>query len=540
MLDVLITGGEVYDGNGGQPVRADVGIAGDRVAWIGPPGSTAPGEAAVVIGASGKAVCPGFVNILSHSYLSILHDPRSLGELTQGVTTEVFGEGSSMGPLTARMKAELEQERDRDGLTCEVCWTRLSEYLHHVERRGAAQNVASFIGAGTLREYAVGYADRPATAAELDLMRALAAEEMADGALGIASALIYPPGSYAGTAELTELCRVAAGYDGCYASHIRSEGEDLHGALTEFLAICRDAGLRGEVFHLKAAGRAHWDKMDGAIELIERARAAGAAVTADIYPYPASGTGLTSIIPDQYHEGGSEALYDRLASQRIRAQIRAELASSGRWGDVNEASNVVILHVASAENRTWQGRTLAEIAEAWGTDPVGAALELIASDRSRVGSAFFSMSEGNLRKALARPWVSVSSDGVSMAPEGAFLRAPAHPRSYGSFARVLGHYVREEKVLSLADGIRRMSGQPAATLGLRQRGLLREGYFADVVVFDPAAVADLATFSDPHLLSAGVSEVLVNGQVTVSGGEFAGRLAGRALAGPGSRPGATR
>jgi N-acyl-D-aspartate/D-glutamate deacylase len=529
MLDVLITGGEVYDGTGSPPVRADVGIAGDRVAWTGPPGTQAPGEAALVIDASGKAVCPGFINILSHSYLSILHDPRSLGELTQGVTTEVFGEGSSMGPLTPRMKAELELERDRDGLTYDVCWTRLSEYLDHVERRGAAQNVASFIGAGTIREYVVGYDDRPATAAELDRMRALVAEEMADGALGIASALIYPPGSYASTAELTEVCRVAAGYHGCYASHIRSEGENLHGALTEFLAICRDAELRGEVFHLKAAGRAHWDKMDGAIKLIERARAAGEPVTADVYPYPASGTGLTSIVPDRYHEGGSEALYGRLADPRVRAQIRAELKRSSRWGDVNEASGVVIMHVASDENRKWQGLTLAEIAEARGSDPVEAALELIASDRSRVGSAFFSMSEENLRKALERPWVSVSSDGVSMAPEGPFLRAPTHPRSYGSFARVLGHYVREEKVLSLPDAIRRMSGQPAVTLGLRERGLLREGYFADVIVFDPSAVADLATFSDPHRLSAGVSEVLVNGQVTVSGGEFAGRLAGRAL-----------
>src|SRR6185437_9543088 len=271
MLDVLITGGEVHDGAGSPPLRADVGIAGDRVAWIRPSGQGAPAEAALVIDASGRVVCPGFINILSHSNQSILHDPRSLGELTQGVTTEVFGEGTSMGPLTPRMKAELDEQRRRNGFDYEVCWTRLSEYLSYVERRGTAQNVASFIGAGTLREYGVGYDDRPATAAELDQMRALVDEEMADGTLGIASALIYPPGSYASTAELTELCRVAAAYSGCYASHIRSEGADLHGALAEFLAICREAGLRGEVFHLKAAGRGHWDKMDGAIELIERA-----------------------------------------------------------------------------------------------------------------------------------------------------------------------------------------------------------------------------------------------------------------------------
>ena len=534
MLDVLITGGDVYDGSGGPPVRADAGIAGDRVVRIAPPGAAGPGGAALVIDAAGKAVCPGFINILSHSNWSILHDPRSLGELTQGVTTQVFGEGVSMGPLTPRSRAEL--EAGRGGLGGEVCWTRLSEYLRYVERRGTAQNVSSFIGAGTVRAAGVGYEQRPATAAELDHMRALVAEEMADGALGIASALIYPPGAYADTAELTGLCRVVAGYGGCYASHIRSEGSDLHGALAEFLAICAGAGLRGEVFHLKAAGKAHWGKMDGAIELIERARAAGAQVTADVYPYTASSTGLTSIIPDRWHEGGAAALYDRLADPAARARIRADLTGTGRWAEVTDPASVLILQVTAGQNRRWQGRTLAEVAAESGVEPVDAALGLIASDRSRVGCAFFSMSEDNLRKALRRPWVAISSDGVSMAPEGVFLRAPAHPRCYGSFTRVLGHYARDEQVIPLAEAIRRMSGLPAATLGLRERGLLREGYFADVVVFDPAAVADLATFADPHRLPAGVSEVLVNGQVTVSGGGFAGPLAGRALAGPGRRP----
>lgn len=534
MPDVLITGGDVYDGSGGPPVRADVAITGDRVSWIrrSQPGEAPPAAAAAaVIDAAGKAVCPGFINILSHSNRSILHDPRSLGELTQGVTTEVFGEGTSMGPLTAQYRASLE----RDGLDYEITWTRLSEYLSHVERRGAAQNVASFLGGGTIRSAVVGYSDRPATAAEMDAMRALVAEEMADGAMGIASALIYPPGSYASTAELTELCRVAADYDGCYASHIRSEGDDLHGALAEFLAICRDAGLRGEVFHLKAAGRDHWDKMDGAIELIERARAAGEPVAADVYPYPASSTGLTSIIPDRYHDGGADALYDRLADPAARAQIRADLNASARWGDVTEAGSVLILQVTLEDNRKWQGRTLDDIAAERGLHPIDAALDLIASDRSEVGCAFFSMSEDNLRKALRRPWVAISSDGTSMAPEGAFLQAPTHPRAYGSFARVLGYYAREEKVLPLAEAIRRMSALPAAALGLADRGVLREGAFADVVVFDPAAVRDRATFADPHQLSVGVSEVLVNGQVTVRGGEFAGRLAGRALAGPGRR-----
>ncbi|HEY7262455.1 MAG TPA: D-aminoacylase [Trebonia sp.] len=530
MFDVLIAGGDVYDGSGAGPVTADVGVRGDRVAAVGRALSR---EAGAVVDAAGKAVCPGFINILSHSDVSILRDPRSLGELTQGVTTEVFGEGFSMGPLTPRLKAEL--EGSGRGLDAGVSWTRLSEYLRHVERRGASQNVASFIGAGTLRAGAVGYGDRPATPAELDRMRGIAAEEMADGALGIASALIYPPGSYADTSELASLCEVAAAYDGCYASHIRGESEQLHEALGEFLRIVWGAGLRGEVFHLKASGRPNWHLMDGAISLIEEARSAGLPVTADVYPYTAGSSGLTSIIPDRYHEGGAAALYDRLGAPEIRAAIRAELSSSGRWSRASEPENVLILRVAAEENRKWQGQTLAEVAAARGTDPVDTATDLIASDRSRIQVAYFSMSEENLRAALRRPWVGISSDSTSMAPEGWSLRAPVHPRAYGSFARVLGHYVRDERVLPLADAVRRMSGLPAATLGLSGRGVLREGAYADIAVFDPATVADRATFADPHQLSAGVSEVLVNGKVTISGGAFTGELAGRALAGPGAR-----
>lgn len=406
MFDVLIAGGDVYDGSGAGPVPADVGVRGDRVAAVG---RGLPREAGAVVDATGKAVCPGFINILSHSHLTILHDPRSLGELTQGVTTEVFGEGVSMGPLTPRLKAEL--ERTGRGLDVEVSWTRLSEYLRHVERRGASQNVASFIGAGTLRAGVVGYRDRPATPAE-------------------------------------------------------------------FLRIVRGTGLRGEVFHLKASGRQNWHLMDGAISLIEQARSAGLPVTADVYPYTASSTGLTSIIPDRYHEGGAAALYDRLGDPEVRAAIRAELSASARWGDAAEAENVLILRVAAEENREWQGRTLAEVAVGRGTDPVETAIDLIASDRSRIQAAFFSISEENLRAALGRPWAGICSDSASMAPEGAFL---------------------------------------------------------DIVVFDPATVADRATFADPHQLSAGVSEVLVNGQVAISGGAFTGELAGRALAGPGAR-----
>ena len=530
MLDLLITGGDIYDGTGAPPVRADLGIDGDRIALLSSRGSA---TAATVIDAAGRAVCPGFINILSHSYYSILTDPRSLGELSQGVTTQIFGEGSSMGPLTPAMA-----ERERaDG--DDVRWLRLSEYLSYAQRRGISQNIASFIGAGTLRAHAVGYDDRPATAAELDLMRSLVAEEMADGALGIGSSLIYPPGSYANTAELTALCAAAAPYGGRYASHVRNEGAGLLAATEEFLAICRDAGVPGEHWHLKAAGPDNWGLMAGAIEKLQRARDAGLPVTADVYPYTASSTGLTTIIPDRFHEGGRQALYDRLADPAARAQIRAELEASGRWGDVSSAENVLVLHATTEANRRFQGRTLADIATELGVHPIDAAMDLIGSDRSRIGVAFFSMAEENLRMALARPWVSICSDGVSMAPEGEFLRAPTHPRAYGSFARVLGHYVRDEGVLTLPEAVRRMTSLPASTLGLSGRGRLAPGYYADVVVLDPATVADQATFADPHRLATGVTDVIVNGRVTIAGGAFTGTLAGRALAGPGARRQAT-
>jgi N-acyl-D-aspartate/D-glutamate deacylase len=532
VLDVLISGGDVYDGSGAGPVRADLAISGDRIAMIGPPGTIDPAGAHTVIDATSRAVCPGFINILSHSYFSILEDPRSLGELTQGVTTQIFGEGSSMGPLTPAMRADMAASADGQ---YEVCWDRLSEYLQHVERRGSAQNVASFIGAGTLRAHVVGYTDRPATPAEIEAMQALVAEEMSDGALGIGSSLIYPPGSYASTAELTALCATAAGYGGRYASHVRNEGAALLAATDEFLTICRNAGLPGEHWHLKAAGTGNWSLMDGAIERLEQARAAGLPVTADVYPYTASSTGLTTIIPDRFHEGGAQALYDRLADPRQRAEIRAALMAAGRWGDVATAEGVLVLHAQTEANVQYQGQTLAQVAATMGCDPIDAALDLIGSDRSRIGVAFFSMSEDNLRKALRLPWVSICSDGTSMAPEGQFLRAPTHPRAYGSFARVLGHYVRDEHLLSLPEAIRRMSAQPAMSLGLADRGRLAGGLFADVVVFDPAAVADQATFDQPHQLSAGVTDVLVNGQLTISGGKFTGELAGRALAGPGAR-----
>lgn len=523
MFDLVVRGGTVY-GAGSEPVRADVAVAGDRVVELR---DLAGVEAAASIDATGKAVAPGFINVLSHSYFTVLHDPRSLGELVQGVTTQVFGEGNTMGPQTPAMAAEL--ERVHSQLDLQVSWDRLSGYLHHVERRGCSQNVASFVGFGALRAYAVGYDNRPATETEIDTMRGVLAEEMADGALGLATALIYPPESYAPTTELIALAETAAGHGSNYISHIRGEGADLLDAVGEVLRIAAEAQLPAEIYHLKAAGQDNWPLMTEALAMIEGARAAGSAVTADVYPYTASSTGLSSIIPDRFHEGGAIALYDRLADSGARAAIAAELRRHKRWGDTNAASDVLILGVREQPNRRYQGMTLAAIAEERGVDPVDAALDLIRDDRSRVTSAFFSMSEDNLREQLRRPWVSVCSDASSMAPEGVSLRAPTHPRAYGSFARILARYVREQRVLGLAEAIDRMTRLPATNLGLRGRGSLTPGSYADIVVFDPETITDTATFTEPHQLATGVSDVVVNGQPAIAGGRFTGRLPGRAL-----------
>lgn len=500
-----------------------MGISGDRIVAVG----NVPQEAAQTIDATGKAVSPGFINVLSHSYFSILHDPRSLSELVQGVTTQIFGEGSALGPLSPQMRRNLENVYSAQELN--VTWSRLSEFLAHVEQQGTAQNVASFVSHGTVRPYVVGYDDRPATAAELDQMSELVAEEMADGALGVATALIYPPEAYGSTDELIALCRAAAPYGGRYISHIRDEGSGLREAIDELIQIGQEAKVPAEIYHLKASGEANWDLMEPVLARIEEVRGAGHPVKANVYPYTASSTGLTSIIPERFHVGGAEALYDRLAEPATRDEIASVLRDRGRFGDTAAADRVLILGFKNDEFARFQGKTLTQVAAELGTDPVDAALNLIRDDRSRVTVAFMSMSEDNLREQISRDWVGFGSDGSSMAPEGLSLRSPTHPRSYGTFARVLGHYARDEQVLSLAEAIRRLTTLPATTLGLADRGRLADGYAADVVVFDPDRVQDLATFDHPHQLAVGVSDVVVNGQSAVRDGVSTGRLAGRAL-----------
>ena len=535
-FDLVIRNGTVYDGSGGPPRLADVGVVEDLVVVVGDVDPQA--EVGVELDAGGMAVAPGFVNMLSHSYISILQDARSLGELTQGVTTQIFGEAFSMGPLTPEVRAQL--LADQRPLQFDVPWTTLSEYLAHVEKRGTSQNVASFIGARTLRQIGAGFEDRPMSTAEMGHVKGLVADEMADGALGIGSALIYPPSCFAPTGELIELCSVAARYRGKYISHLRSEGNRFLEALDEFFTIADRAGLAAEVYHLKAAGRSNWPKMDAALDAIEAAQAAGLAVTADVYTYTAGGTSLSATIPPRFHEGGLPALGERLSDAATLQEIRDLIALPGDdWENLYLASGgadgVLVLTTSRDEVRPYQGKTIAEIAaiEGW-DDPIEALVELVRRD-NRIGAAYFIIDEDNLRKALVKPWVSFGSDAASIPAEGAFLASATHPRSYGTFAKLLGQYVRDEKLVPLEEAVRRLSRLPADTLELDRRGRLEEGFFADVVVFDPDTIGDRATYVEPHQYSVGVHHVVVNGVVELRDGQFTGAFGGRALWGPGRR-----
>jgi N-acyl-D-amino-acid deacylase len=525
MYDLIVRGGRVLDGRGADARTTDVAVSGDRIVTVG---DLAPDEpAAVTLDAAGLVVCPGFVNPLSHSYLSVLEDGTSLGELVQGVTTQIFGEGESMGPVPSIALPALAREAAPYGV--DVTWTRLSEYLDAVERSGCTQNVASLVGAETLRIFGVGYEDRPATEAELDAMRQVLAEEMADGALGVGSSLIYAPGSYAGTEELVALCEVAGRFDGTYASHVRDEGAGLLSAIDELLEIVRRSGVQGEMWHLKAAGKPQWPLMEHALTKLQDARDAGVPIGADVYPYTRSGTGLASTVPTRWHEGGAEALFDRLADPAARREIRSDMVTLGRYGDTPDAADVLLLRLRHPDNARWQGHTLAEVAADRDEDPVDTALDILATERTTVFSAFRSMGEDNLRRELAVSWVGVCSDAASIAPVGRSLDSPTHPRAYGSFARVLGHYTRDLGLLTLPDAVRRMTSLPASTFGLTDRGVIEPGYAADLVVLDPDRIEDRATFADPHQLSIGVRDVVVNGVIALRDEEPTGARPGRRL-----------
>jgi N-acyl-D-amino-acid deacylase len=533
--DVLVRGGTLYDATGSPGRRADVGIRGDTIAAVGDLSSA---TARTVVDARGLAVAPGFINMLSWSTESLIVDGRSQGEIRQGVTTEIFGEGSSMGPLTDEMKRRMKE--DQADLKYDVKWTTLAEYLAYLEKKGVAPNVASYIGAATVREYVIGLDDRPPTPAEMERMRRLVQQEMEAGALGIGTSLIYAPGTYAKTEEIVELCKVAARYQGKYISHLRSEGDRFLEAIDELARISREAGLPAEIYHLKAAGEANWPKMDQAIARVEKARGEGLKITADMYTYTAGATGFDACIPPWARDGGYEPLFRRIQDAETRPRILADMRRPAEgWENLCRAAGsperLLLVEFKTDALKPLTGKTLAEVVKMRGTDPENTILDLVLADRTRVGVVFFLMSEDNVRKQVRLPWVSFGSDAASMAPEDPFTRSSAHPRAYGNFARLLGRYVRDEKLVSLEEAIRRLAALPATNLGLDRRGRLAPGMFADIVVFDPATIADRATFEKPHQYAVGMRHVFVNGVQVLKDGEHTGATPGRALKGPGAR-----
>ena len=532
-FDVVIKNGVVYDGTGGEGREVDVALRGDRIAGVG---DFKNSPAKLVIDARGLAIAPGFINMLSWSNESLIADGLSQSEIRQGVTTEIMGEGDSMGPVNDRVREEM--LRDQRDIHYKVEWATLADYLRYLEKRGVSCNVASFIGATTIRKNVIGYEDKQPTPQQLDQMRALVQKEMEAGALGIGTSLIYPPAFYAKTPELIELCKVAARYKGKYISHMRSEGNQLLEAVDELIRISREANIPAEIYHIKAAGKSNWPKVDALLAKIEAAQKEGVKITADMYTYTAAGTGLDACLPPWTEDGGYPALFKRLRDPATREKIAAEVKTpSDAWENLYLAAgspeNILVVGFKSEKLKPLTGKSLAEVAKMRGKDPVETIMDLLAEDESRIDTIYFVMSEENVRKEIAKPWISFGSDESSQAPEGVFLKSNPHPRAYGNFARVLGKYVRDEKVISLGEAVRRLSALPATNLGLDHRGFIQEGMFADVVVFDPATIADRATFAQPHQYSVGMKQIFVNGVQVLKDGEHTGAKPGRALWGPG-------
>jgi len=531
--DLILRNGTVYDGTGAAPFAGDVAIRNDTIAAVGKLGE-ARGRRELDV--TGLAVAPGFINMLSWATESLLHDGRSQGDIRQAVTLEVMGEAESMGPLNAQMKKDfVAQQGD---IRYDVNWTTLGGYLEHLEKRGVSCNIASFVGGTTVRVHELGYTDRAPTPDELQRMTRLVEQAMEEGAVGVSSALIYAPGFYAKTDELIALARAAGKHGGLYISHLRSEGNQFLEALDELLTIAREANVAAQVYHLKAAGSNNWAKLDAAIGKIEAARASGQRITADMYPYTAGATGLDAAMPPWVQEGGNQEWFKRLQDPAIRERVKREMVTpTDQWESLYLAAGsperVLLVGFKNPRLKPLTGKTLAEVAKLRGKSPEETAMDLVIEDGSRVTTVYFMMSEENVRKQLRLPWVSFDSDAPSMAPEGAFLKANPHPRAYGTFARVLGKYVRDEKILTLPDAIRRLTSFPADTLKLDRRGRLQSGYFADVVVFDPDKIQDHATFEQPHQYSTGVAQVFVNGVQVLKDGEHTGAKPGRFVRGPG-------
>jgi N-acyl-D-amino-acid deacylase len=519
---IVLRGGTIYDGRGGEPYRGDVAIDGDTVAAVG----SVTGKGTSEIDASGLAVAPGFINMLSHANGALLHDGRSQSDIRQGVTLEVFGEGWLMGPLSPRMKEDaLRQQVD---IKYDLTWDTLDGFLRTLERKGISTNVASFVSATNLRINVVDHEDRAATPDELERMRALMRAAMREGALGLATALIYAPATYAPTSELIALARVAAEFGGMYVSHMRSEGSKLLEAIDELITISREGGVPAEIYHFKQSGPLNWPKIGDAIERVEAARRAGSRITTDMYTYPASSTGLDSVIPTWALEGGHRDFMARLRGADTRARIRSEISGAprGRW------DAIMCVSFKNRELKGLIGRTIQSIADERGQAAEDAVIDLLIEDDSRITCVFFSMTEENVRRAMTLPYMSFGSDGGSYTNEGVFLESSTHPRAYGNFARLLGKYVRDEHVIPMEEAIRKLTSLAADTLRIKERGRLAPGFFADVVVFDPRTINDRSTYEKPHQYATGVRHVWVNGVQVLKDGEHTGATPGRVVRGP--------
>ena len=532
-FDVIIKGGTVYDGSGSEGVITDIGIIGSKVEAVRNLDGNTAGQ---IIDATGLAVSPGFINMLSWATASLIEDGNSQSDIRQGVTLEIMGEGWSMGPLNETMRKE-EKEAQGD-IKYDIEWTTLGEYLQYLEDKGISTNVASFVGATTVRIHEIGYENRPPTPDELNNMKALVRTAMEEGALGVGSSLIYAPAFYSNTEELIALCKVASEYGGMYISHLRSEGDYWLEAIDELLRIANEADIPAEIYHLKAGGKDNWGKLDAALAKIDSARNAGLQITADMYNYIAGATGLDASMPPWVQEGGYDAWAERLLDPEIRAKVKADMMAKGDgWENLYFAAgtpeNLLLVGFKNDSLKYLTGKTLKEVAGMRGISPEETAMDLVVEDGSRVGTIYFLMSEENVKRQIALPYLSFGSDAESQAPEGVFLKSNPHPRAYGNFARLLGKYVRDEKVIPLEEAIRKLTSLPAGNLKIQDRGLLKEGYYADVVVFDPETIQDHATFAEPHQYATGVVHVFVNGVQVLKEGDHTGAQPGRFVKGPG-------
>lgn len=532
-FDILIINGQILDGSGQASYIGDIGINADTIAAIG---DLQNAKSTTEIDAKGLAVAPGFINMLSWATTSLIEDGKSQSDIRQGVTLEVFGEGWSMGPLTEASKKYL---KDSQGdITYDIKWQSLSEYLEYLSNKGVSPNVASFIGATTLRMNTVGMDDRVASEVELDAMRTMVRQGMEEGALGIGSSLIYAPAFYSSTEELIEICKVASEYDGMYISHIRSEGSRLLESLDELIRIANEANIRAEVYHLKQAGKDNWHKMDAVINKIDSARKAGLHITTDMYNYTAGATGLDASMPPWVQAGGYEKWAQRLQDPKIRKQVLQEMRSPAEgWESLMQGvktyDDMLLIGFKNDSLKYLTGKSLAEVAKMRNMSPEETVLDLVIQDGSRVGTVYFLMSEENVKRQIALPYMSFGSDAGSMAPEGVFLKSSTHPRAYGNFARLLGKYVRDEKVISLEEAIYKLTSLPAQNLKIKKRGALKTGYYADLAIFDPEKIQDHATFDEPMQYATGMKYVLVNGTLVLKDGDHTGALPGKVVRGPG-------